>query len=111
MIDTIVRYIRSLSEAKAPRMRLLSLNYEYPPVGGGGVVAAALNESPSSKSDLFSSLRLIRPLVAEYLQCSQHQNLEVEHRRPMSQILEIEIHPRLHIFELCSFTTTAIHLR
>ena len=55
--------------------------------------------------------RLIGLVVAEQLDDRQKNDLDVEHRRPVPQVIEIVIDARLHLLELRGLAAAAVHLR
>jgi hypothetical protein len=53
----------------------------------------------------------VRLVVAEQLDHRQQNDLDVEHRRPVPQVIEIVIDARLHLLELRGLAAAAVHLR
>src|SRR3974390_633365 len=51
--------------------------------------------------------QLVCLLVAEDLHDGEQNDLDVQHRRPMPKIVEIEIDARFHLLELRGFTAAA----
>src|SRR5271166_896008 len=49
-------------------------------------------------------------VVAKHLHDGEQNDLEVEHRRPVPQVIEIEVHARFHLLELGGLAAAAADL-
>src|SRR5882757_1952288 len=49
-------------------------------------------------------------VVAKHFDDRQQNDLDVEHRRPMPQVIQIVIHARFHLFEFRSLAAASIDL-